>query len=1101
IEALRNHLQTRLPQALIPAAYVRLDTLPLTANGKLDRKALPEPDQSAWLSREYEAPQGPVETALAQIWAEVLKLEQVGRHDNFFELGGHSLLAVSLIERLRQIGLNTDVRVLFSQPTLAALAAAVGSGREIEVPANRIPADCTRITPELLSLTELDQASIDRIVASVPGGAANVQDVYPLAPLQEGILYHHLSAAEGDPYLLQSCLAFASIERLRAFANALQKVIARHDILRTSLVWEGLPSPQQVVWREAALAVQSVDLSPLDGNILDQLRARFDARDYRLDLGQAPLIRLVYAEDPLHDRVAGVLLFHHVVLDHTALEVVRREMQLYLPGQVESLPPAAPYRNYVHQARQGISEDEHESFFREMLGDIDEPTLPFGLQDVQGDGRNIEEHSLALPVELNRHLRRQARQYGVSVASLFHLAWARVLAATSGRRDVVFGTVLLGRMQGGEGADRALGMFINTLPLRVEVDGQSVSEAVRTVHERLAALLGHEHASLALAQRCSAVAAPLPLFSAVLNYRHGGHDAARVPVDPVWQGIEFLAQDGRTNYPLTLSINDRGDGFNLSALTPDHVGAQRVCELMHTALTELATALADNPGQAFERLNVLSAAARAQLLGDFNASTSVYPSAQGVHRLFEAQVARTPEAVAVQAGTQRLTFRQLNQRANRLAHHLQGMGVTTDTRVAICLKRSPDMLVGLLAILKAGAAYVPVDPAYPPERIAYMLADSAPRVLLVRDVALPNQAGVPVIDLAHETWQDLSVADPQVADFTPDNLAYVIYTSGSTGQPKGVMVEHATLENLVHWHAEAFDLHAGSHTASVAGFGFDAMAWEVWPALCVGATLHLPPESVSNEHLDELLDWWRAQPLQVSFLPTPVAEYAFSRELQHPTLRTLLIGGDKLRQFNREQTFAVINNYGPTEATVVATSGPVEVGQPLHIGRPMANARIYLFDDQQRPVPVGVTGELYVAGAGVARGYLNRPDLTAERFLNDPFNEGRMYRTGDLARWLADGNIEYLGRNDDQVKLRGVRVELGEIEAALASHPAVQDAVALVRDGQLLVWFTERAPTDIEALRNHLQTRLPQALIPAAYVRLDTLPLTANGKLDRKALP
>ena len=1101
IEALRNHLQTRLPQALIPAAYVRLDALPLTANGKLDRKTLPEPDQNAWLSREYEAPQGPVETALAQIWADVLKLEQVGRHDNFFELGGHSLLAVSLIERLRQIGLNTDVRVLFSQPTLAALAAAVGSGREIEVPANRISADCAHITPELLSLTELDQASIDRIVASVPGGAANVQDIYPLAPLQEGILYHHLSAEQGDPYLLQSCLAFASVERLHAFANALQKVIARHDILRTSLVWEGLPSPQQVVWREAELAVQSVDLSPLDGDILHQLRARFDARDYRLDLGQAPLIRLVYAEDPLRDRVAGVLLFHHVVLDHTALEVVRREMQLYLPGQVESLPPAAPYRNYVHQARQGISEDEHETFFREMLGDIDEPTLPFDLQDVQGDGRNIEEHSLALPVELNRHLRRQARQYGVSVASLFHLAWARVLAATSGRRDVVFGTVLLGRMQGGEGADRALGMFINTLPLRVEVDGQSVSEAVRTVHERLAALLGHEHASLALAQRCSAVAAPLPLFSAVLNYRHSGHDVAREPVDPVWQGIEFLAQDGRTNYPLTLSINDRGDGFNLSVLTPDHVGAQRVCELMHTALTELATALADNPGQAFERLNVLSAAAREPLLGDFNASSAVYPSAQGVHRLFEAQVARTPEAVAVQAGTQRLTFRQLNQRANRLAHHLRGLGVTTETRVAICLKRSPEMLVGLLAILKAGAAYVPVDPAYPPERIAYMLADSAPRVVLVRDVALPNQAGIPVIDLAHEAWQDLSVADPLVAEFTPDDLAYVIYTSGSTGQPKGVMVEHATLENLVHWHAEAFDLHAGSHTASVAGFGFDAMAWEVWPALCVGATLHLPPESVSNEHLDELLDWWRAQPLQVSFLPTPVAEYAFSRELQHPTLRTLLIGGDKLRQFNREQSFAVINNYGPTEATVVATSGPVEVGQPLHIGRPIANAKVYLLDEQQRPVPVGVAGELYVAGAGVARGYLNRPDLTAERFLNDPFNEGRMYRTGDLARWLADGNIEYLGRNDDQVKLRGVRVELGEIEAALSSHPAVQDAVALVRDGQLLVWFTERAPTDIEALRNHLQTRLPQALIPAAYVRLDALPLTANGKLDRKALP
>ena len=282
----------------------------------------------------------------------------------------------------------------------------------------------------------------------------------------------------------------------------------------------------------------------------------------------------------------------------------------------------------------------------------------------------------------------------------------------------------------------------------------------------------------------------------------------------------------------------------------------------------------------------------------------------------------------------------------------------------------------------------------------------------------------------------------------------MIYTSGSTGQPKGVMVEQRTLENLVHWHAEAFDLHAGSHTASVAGCGFDAMAWEVWPALCVGATVHLPPVSIGNEHLDELLEWWRAQPLQVSFLPTPVAEYAFSRGLGHPTLRTLLIGGDKLRQFPRDQTFDVINNYGPTEATVVATSGRIEPGRVLHIGRPIANAKVYLLDRQQQPVPTGVQGELYVGGAGVARGYLNRPELTAAQFLDDPFSDephARMYRTGDLARWLDDGNIEYLGRNDDQVKLRGVRIELGEIEAVLSAHDAVRECVVLVRDGRLQI--------------------------------------------------
>ncbi|MEE4678025.1 amino acid adenylation domain-containing protein, partial [Pseudomonas alliivorans] len=285
---------------------------------------------------------------------------------------------------------------------------------------------------------------------------------------------------------------------------------------------------------------------------------------------------------------------------------------------------------------------------------------------------------------------------------------------------------------------------------------------------------------------------------------------------------------------------------------------------------------------------------------------------------------------------------------------------------------------------------------------------------------------------------------PQVAGLTCAHLAYVIYTSGSTGQPKGVMVEHRTLNNLIDWHCHAFDLRAGSHTASVAGFGFDAMAWEVWPALCAGATLHLPPAEVGNEQLDALLDWWIAQPLQVAFLPTPVAEYAFSRDLRHPTLSTLLIGGDRLRQFHRDPGFAVINNYGPTEATVVATSGRLLPDGSLDIGKPIANTRVYLLDERQQLVPLGVAGEVYVAGDSVARGYLNRPDLTAERFLRDPFQsncEARMYRTGDLARWNADGTLEYLGRNDDQVKIRGVRIELGEIEAQLSQLPGIEEAL------------------------------------------------------------
>ncbi|WP_260957914.1 non-ribosomal peptide synthetase [Pseudomonas citri] len=977
-----------------------------------------------------------------------------------------------------------------------------GKAGEVEVPANAIPVGCERITPEMLPLVTLDQPAIDRIVASVPGGAANVQDIYPLAPLQEGILYHNLTATQGDPYVLQAHFSIASRERLRDFVDALQHVIDRHDILRTAILRENLEAPLQVVWREARLGVTDISTELADGNVLTQLQARFDPRHYRLDLSQAPLLSLVCAEDPVNQRWVAMLLFHHMALDHAALAVVQDEMQAWLMGQARQLQPAIPYRNYVARTRQAGQRQTDEAFFSKMLGDVDEPTLPFGQQDVLGDGSAIEEHHQPLTPELSRRVRVQARQLGVSAASIFHLAWAQVLGRVSGREDVVFGTVMLGRMQAGESLDRALGMFINTLPLRVGVGAQSVRDGVKSTHAWLSALLSHEYASLALAQRCSGVAAPAPLFSALLNYRHSA-GAAQVPGPEVlqaWEGITTLSAQERTNYPLILSVDDFSDDFALEVQASAQIGATRLCVYMQTAVEGLVQALEQAPQTPLNRVEILSQAERNRLLVDFNATRRAYPQAQTVHALFEAQAARLPQSIAVVHGQCQMTYGELNERANRLAYYLIGLGVQVDDRVAICVPRGPQMLVGLLAILKAGAGYVPVDPAYPAERIAYLLQDSAPLVVLAQASTRELLGAAPMVDLDSGDWLHLPGSNPQLLTLTPANLAYVIYTSGSTGQPKGVMVEHRTLENLVHWHTEVFDLNADSHTASVAGFGFDAMAWEVWPALCVGATLHLPPSS----NLEELLDWWQVQPLQVSFLPTPVAEHAFSRGLQHPTLRTLLIGGDRLRQFNHEQSFEVINNYGPTEATVVATSGRVEVGQVLHIGRPIANARVYLLDAHQAPVPVGVAGELYVGGAGVARGYLNRPELTAERFLDDPFSEvpqTRMYRTGDLARWLADGTIEYLGRNDDQVKLRGVRIELGEIEAALSSHEAVQDAVVLVRDGRLLAWFVGRTAVDIETLRSHLQTRLPDTLVPTAFVRLDSLPLTANGKLDRKALP
>ncbi|WP_095118443.1 non-ribosomal peptide synthase/polyketide synthase [Pseudomonas sp. Irchel s3f10] len=1112
-DQLRSQLLTHLPDYMVPAVFVHLQALPLSPNGKLDRQALPAPDQSALLTREYEAPVGEVETVIAGIWAELLKVERVGRFDHFFELGGHSLLAVNLVARMRRAGLSADIRVLFGQPTLAALAAAVGGEPEAAVPANLVPADCTRITPELLPLVALDQATIDRIVASVPGGARNVQDIYPLAPLQTGILFHHLSAAQGDPYVLQAQFAFADEQRLQAFTEALQRVIERHDILRTSLFWEGLDEPVQVVWRQASLSCEALELDNGAGDALSQLRDRFTIDNYRMPVTEAPLMRVVYSRDVSNQRIVALLLFHHLVMDHVALEVLQHEMQAFLLGNAGQLSEPVPYRNYVAHTQAGLSEQEHESFFREMLGAIDEPTLPYG-QNIAHDSP-AQEAQLTLENTLSHSVRQQARRLGVSAASLMHLAWAQVLGQLSGRDAVVFGTVLLGRLQGGEGSERALGVFINTLPLCIELNAHSVKGAALATHERLSQLLAHEHAQLAQVQQCSAMPSGTPLFSTLLNYRHS------TPVGPIsaevqaaWQGMQLLAAEEHTNYRLTLSVDDLGEDFRLKVLAGAGIDAQRICGYMQAALSVLLEALEHTPHVGFDRLSILPVLEREQLLAGFNATEADYPRGLTIAQRFESQVAERPQAVAAVFAGQPLTYLQLNRQANALAHHLIESGVKPDDLVAIVARRGLETLVGLVAILKAGAGYVPIDPAHPAERISYLLSDSAPVAVLTQSdlhEKLPALT-VPVIDVDLCAWPAQAQHNPAVPELSAAHLAYVIYTSGSTGLPKGVMVEHQTLSNLVDWHCEAFDLRAGSHTSSLAGFGFDAMAWEVWPALCVGATLHLAPTHDGTEDIDALLEWWRGQPLDVSFLPTPIAEYAFSQNLDHPTLRTLLIGGDRLRQFNRDQRFAVINNYGPTEATVVATSGRIDVGAALHIGKPVANAAVYLLDEQQRPVPMGVMGELYVGGAGVARGYLNRADMTAERFLHDPFSplpNARMYRTGDLARWREDGSLDYLGRNDDQVKIRGMRIELGEIETRLNQLPGINEAVLLAREDQpgqpqLVAYFTERAgaePLAVAELRAQLLMQLPDYMVPAAFVRLEALPLTANGKVDRKALP
>jgi len=883
--------------------------------------------------------------------------------------------------------------------------------------------------------------------------------------------------------------------------------------------------------------VEEVELDAEKGEVAEQLRARFNPRHYRLDIRQAPVMRAVIAHDASNDRWMLLHLFHHLALDHTTVEILLQEIQAHLLSQTSQLSTPLSFRNYVAQARLGVSREEHEAFFRKMLGDVDEPTLPFGLVDVRGDGADITEAWREVSKPLASRLRARARALGVSAASLYHLAWAQVLARLSGRDDVIFGTVMFGRMQGGKGVDRVLGLFINTLPVRIRVEGRGVQESVRETHRLLAQLLRHEHAPLALAQRCSAVAAPSPLFSAILNYRHGAPagregDVAESPLR-AWEGIEVLGSEERTNYPLCLNIDDLGSDFALNAQARSPIDPERICAYMHTALEQLVEALENAPATSLHNLDVLPAQERHRLLVQWNATQADYPSDKCIQHLFEAQVARAPEAVAVVDEDNHLTYGALNTRANRLAHRLCQLGVKPDERVALCVERSMEAVVGLLAVLKAGGAYVPLDPTYPIQRLTYMLADSAPVAVLTQaliseklSLALAGlSAAVPVIDLetGSETQARHTENNPDRAGIglTSAHLAYVIYTSGSTGIPKGVAIEHRNAVNFICWGQSAFNLDVLERTLFSTSLNFDLSVYECFVPLSAGATIWIV-RSVLDLHQSA------ADVTLINTVPSAISALVDVGRVPD-TVRTINLAGEPLKRELVERIFAstevdtVCNLYGPSETTTYSTWIGISKEEPFasDIGRPIANTRIYILDHRLQPAPVNVTGEIYIGGAGVARGYLQRPELVAERFVLDPFvgePGARMYKTGDLGRYRADGRIEFLGRNDFQVKIRGFRIELGEIETCLTQLPAIREAVVVAREDhpgakRLVAYYTlvqegDTEPTisddaviDAEALQAHLSVRLPEYMVPAAYVELDALPLTTNGKLDRRALP
>jgi amino acid adenylation domain-containing protein len=1113
---LHRFLRQTLPEHMIPSVYVMLEQLPLTPNGKIDRQALPAPDQARPdLTTAYVAPRTPTEQEVARVWAEVVRLERVGVHDSFFELGGHSLLAVQVIARLEQrFEVELGVRPIFENPTVAGLAAAIET---------QIGVGCA-----------LPLAPIQR------------DSQLPLSFAQERLWFLEQLETHNAAYNIGVALWLQGDLDPTALGRSINALVARHEVLRTRFVQvEGRPA--QIVGADRQPALSVVDLTPLDedqreveANQLarNEISAPFDLTDD--SLLRVKLVRLEAARHLL------MVTMHHIISDQWSVRVFLEELsRLYgeaIGHEAANLAElSVQYADYAAWQRQWLHGEvlaRQLDYWKQQLGgELPVLELPTdrprpAVQRYQGASE-----SLLLPPELLTKLSTIGQSAGATPFMTLLVAFQILLYRYSGQDDILIGTPIANR--GRAELENLMGLFLNTLVVRVDLSGNPTFKQLLG-HVRQVALDAFSHKDLPF-ERLVEVLQPErdlsrnPLFQVMFVYQ-SEQVAPKLKLPGISvQPLEVPTQTAK--FDLTLFVEQTADGLKcLLEYNSDIFEAETIRRMLDHFRVLLQGAVAD-PNQRIGFLPLLTAAEQKQILFDWNDTLAEIPDLC-VHKLFEAQVERTPEAIAVvwaDTGTgsipdRPLTYRELNRRANQLAHHLRTLGVEPDTLVGLYLTRSVEMIVGILAVLKAGGAYVPLEPELPPERLAFQLEDAQIKVLLTETTLQSNVSDCSASLLCLDTDWD-SIADqpgdnPEI-NVSPEHLVYVIYTSGSTGKPKGVLIHHRGVVNYLLWAVRAYEVDQGAGAPLHASFAFDMTVTSIFGPLLSGRTVYLLPDNLGVAGLGEAMRRHTGFSL-VKVTPTHLE--LLSRQLAGLDIadrtRYLVLGGENLlaQQVTPWRVLApetvLVNEYGPTETVVgccAYITPPAELGSAsVPIGRPIANTQLYILDKNLQPTPIGVTGELYIGGVGVARGYLNRPELTAERFIlnsftskgtTDPRISSRLFRSGDLARYRPDGNIEYLGRIDHQVKIRGYRVELEEIETVLREHAALREAVVLAEgtshNTRLAAFVVAKEgvdPPTASELQAYLRSKLPDYMQPPVFVLVERIPQAASGKADRKVL-